>query len=139
MPGKMRPPPSTPPLSSNPQPSEGEATEDLSAGAWEAQGAPVARPSGGRLGLGILLMSGGGLIVAGGVIFAILSLGSLYNRTVADPLGLPDGTEKQAQASMYRGVTIAGVGVIPMIAGVFLTRRATARSAAAKRREKSSF
>ena len=82
----------------------------------------------------IALIVVGSLLMIGGIVYAVLSLGCLYQATLADPLGVPDGLEANAQRGMLRGAGIAAAGAMPLLLGGWLLRRSSARAKAARRR-----
>ncbi len=63
-----------------------------------------------------LLLVGGGLMLYGGYL-AIRELAGLYQGALNDPLGQPEGSEQHVASSMWHGLTIAGVGIVPFLVG----------------------
>jgi hypothetical protein len=65
----------------------------------------------------------GGLLIAGwGLYSAVQALGGLYNDTVADPLGQPDGKEQAVSRSMLTNAAYGATGIPLLIIGGWLRR-----------------
>ena len=80
-----------------------------------------------RLFLGILLMLVGGLVVLAGIVYALLSLGGLYEGFLTDALGQADDAVETTQQSMYKGLIIGGIGIVPFVLGSALVKGSIVR------------
>ena len=65
----------------------------------------------------------GGLLIAGwGLYCAIQALGNLYNDTVANPLGQPDGRETATAHDMLVNAAYGAIGIPFLIIGGWMRR-----------------
>jgi hypothetical protein len=80
-----------------------------------------------RLGLGLILMFVGGAVVLVGIVYALLSLGGLYDGFLEDALGQPDDAVDTTQQGMYKGVIIGAVGIVPFIIGSVMVKGSIVR------------
>ena len=80
-----------------------------------------------KLTLGLILMLVGGVVILAGIVYALLSLGGLYEGFLTDALGQPDDAVEITQHGMYRGLIIGGIGIVPFLLGSALVKGSIAR------------
>lgn len=73
--------------------------------------------------LGLLLMLIGGLVMLAGIGLALKELASLYGGVLSDPLGQPEGVEKQTSRAMIQYVILGAAGVPVFLVGTFLLKK----------------
>ncbi len=80
-----------------------------------------------RLFLGIILMLIGGAVVLVGIVYALLSLGGLYEGFLTDALGQPEDAVETTQHGMYQGLIVGGIGIVPFVLGSALVKGSIVR------------
>lgn len=80
----------------------------------------------------VLSLVGAGIMLTGAWI-ALSALLGLYQAALQDPLGQPEGTEKDVSVAMLRGVYIGAAGIVPFLIGSVLLKTVFFRRLARRR------